>query len=746
MKAEQIPTSGQHQTLMKLHQATFLINLAALKQFQPAVYDIIKNYSPQQHQFTLVNNEANITASGKLFYPHTQDAAGNQLGPKQQAALQVKSFYHNPHYLSLKVDKQEQSADQFYFLHQFHLYRMQLHLQSTQQELDKQQLDTPKVADDPQAINTATPSKNSQFFSSFIALGVGLGYHLEQIVADVEIRHLIIREADVDIFYASLFTVDYHGLLTEFALHNKTINFFIGSTNDEFMKFFKTHFRNERMYNAACVYRYKHYNSPINNDLNEAINQLYYQIFNGLGFFEDELLGLRHWLRTIHTLQHTLQHTQPTQATRQNYTHNHFLLGQASQSQYQTPLIIIGSGPSIDASIAAAKALRGQAIIMSCSSSIDICYKHGITPDFHVEIERSAVVSQRLNNFADKKYLKKIHLLAVSSLHHGSIHLFASTTFGLKALDITERMYNSTGSQQMHTPQNAGSLFFCNPTSGNGALAFATQLGFVNIILFGLDFGMKDESYHHSKSSIYYDKNSPYKTAHIESSSTMPANFGGQCLITFLYDSARVSAESLLKMNPQVRCINVSDGVKINGAQPLQPSELASAECFTPAKQSKPQDLQSTLQSQRFIIQPDTLAKPLQEQWHKLIDQAQAITQQLLAFIPSPCTTKHELLNCLDRQSDYFQTMAPSNTALFVLLRGSFVQLQCSTSAYLLKITEGSEFEILAEQIFNVWRDYFRDMWALVEDSRKLGHDDLDTMSYIRAYTNNPADIAAQMH
>src|SRR5690606_30014369 len=102
------------------------------------------------------------------------------------------------------------------------------------------------------------------------------------------------------------------------------------------------------------------------------------RMFGQSGFIEDENLGIAHFLHKL----------KPQSI---------FIKKYPMPSDVQLPMaLIIGSGPSIDKQINYIKKVQNQCIIFSCSSSIEILYNNNIIPDFHVEIERTHIMMDRL--------------------------------------------------------------------------------------------------------------------------------------------------------------------------------------------------------------------------------------------------------------------------------------------------------------------------------------------------------------
>lgn len=491
-------------------QQCYTQNLIYFRRSMPSLAKRIE--AIQNPAFTLAiddHQELNIWCQSKWFY---------DCKPSLYVEDQLTKAITRPEFLQLTVGNHDQKPEQMLFLHQFYLEKMRTI-----------------------AITTKT-DKALMFSPSLLFFGTGLGLHIEKTIQKTAGQVAFIFEPEFDIFYASLFTCRYH----QFADQKTSLIFSIGETWEAMANKMSGFFSSCKMHYASKIQVVEHYRGAKILEAKAQIASTYGRFFDNAGFLEDETLGVAHF--QLHLKN------RPKLLTRKPI------------KKPAMPALVIGSGPSIDAQIATIKQHRDKFILFSCSSSIDILYRAGITPDFHTEIERVDPMLHYLSTFEDKAYLKNITLLMLNPCNPALSSFFKETFMALKFKDTGARLWNThIGACPL--------LSCCGPTAGNGALAFAQAFGFDRIFLAGLDFGQKNDEDHHSKNTLYYTTKE-HDTPTVQSCGNVKGNFGGEIRTTLWLDRARFSAETLIQSNPQIEFINCSDGALIRGAKPVPISQI----------------------------------------------------------------------------------------------------------------------------------------------------------------------------
>jgi hypothetical protein len=116
-----------------------------------------------------------------------------------------------------------------------------------------------------------------------------------------------------------------------------------------------------------------------------------------------------------------------------------------------------------------------------------------------------------------------------------------------------------------------------NPTCANAAMELVTLLNFKEIYLAGTDFGYVSKERHHSKDSVYYEKDYDLKDtvdAQMTDELTRKGNFRKSVHTNAVYDSTRINLEFLLSKNPDVNVYNTADGAYIQLTQPTKIEDI----------------------------------------------------------------------------------------------------------------------------------------------------------------------------
>jgi hypothetical protein len=239
----------------------------------------------------------------------------------------------------------------------------------------------------------------------------------------------------------------------------------------------------------------------------------------------------------------------------------------------EVPVFIVGNGPSLDSSIEAIKEWQGQAIVVSCGTALQALHRHGITPDFHAEIEQNRSTFDWAVLIGDLEYLKNITLLSCNGIHPDTCDLYKDVMIAFKEGESsTVSALNVLGRENFTTLLNAF------PTVSNFAIDLFSTIGFTSIYLIGVDLGFVDVKHHHSKSSGYYQENGEETydfTKSVNTSLIVPGNFRPKVNTKHEFKVSRQVIEQVTGAKPKEQGFyNCSDGAKIQGALPLRPDEL----------------------------------------------------------------------------------------------------------------------------------------------------------------------------
>lgn len=521
---EILQQAERQQEQLKLN-LQFQKNMELFKKYAPQIYNQFISYTPKELQLSY-DNEGNINLvnanSGAFVYNRP---------PKTFIGDQLEHFKQSPKWL--KIGFKTSESDLFF------QHTMVDHLITG--------LNT---------INQNVTGSTSRPIGVMIINGCGLGYHITEIVENHDISTLCIFDPHKDSFYASLHTIDWEPIILKFYSAGKLIKLFIGSTKEKAMMQIRIMTDRIGLHNICNTYIFDHLASQESIDFTNMVKEQFHLTLTGTGFLEDEQIGIAHTVANLNKKTPVLNNNEAISDL--------------------PPAFIVGNGPSLDGLLPLLKKQGENAIIFSCGSTLSTLFNEGITPDFHIEMERTDDTFVLLNETTTSDYLKNITLLCLNTVTPKTLELFADSFMAIKMNDPGENLINS------ELKASHSSLNVCNPTCTNTGLAYALRMGFKEIYLLGVDLGMKDKNLHHAKSSAYYAKKLP-KVLEEESTNkakiVVKGNFSESVSTTAILDTSRANIEIALANYPDVTTYNLNDGAYIEGAipTPLEKVELGHA-------------------------------------------------------------------------------------------------------------------------------------------------------------------------
>ncbi len=385
-------------------------------------------------------------------------------------------------------------------------------------------------------------------FSSIIIVGLGLGLFLKDLVKNYNAFDIAILEDNFEFFLASLYVVDYTKIW-EIQRKKGKLKFFINiakiKQGYEYLFYTLSSYIRHFPSRFAFPKIYVHYEEK-NTNYREVVNKQISNLLKGLGFYDDE--------------------EQAIENACYNYLLKRKIIFEKSKlKNEETPVLIIGSGPSLEQTIEIIKKYQDKALIVSCGSSLSKLAKEGIFPDIWINLERVPTVKNILEKA--KEYgldLSKL-LVITSDITHKSV---------TDMLNKENIYYFPRGGAAIHSMLNtrkflAGFL----PTVTNTGLSVLFHMGFRKFYLLGVDLGTKTPGILHTSHTIY-KKEDDAKHSYI---GPFPGNFGGKVYTTDVFLWSKANMEDFIRYitnRENAKVFNISDGIKIEGALPLKPSDF----------------------------------------------------------------------------------------------------------------------------------------------------------------------------
>jgi len=508
----------------KLLRATFLNNMAVMQKHMPEIFAFYQNYIPTRVKLTLDHNgEVNMVSEGSLVYEEHA---------KENSYKQAETFYEEPRLFSYQLSRNGEGEDDFE-----HARVLEKIYQRREQDVHSAKFNL---------------LKNEQHIDLLTMIGVGLGFHIERLFQLCDVRFFYLYEPDPDCFYCAMHCVDFGPMIERCYSKGGAFTIKIGGNENQYINGLSVFLSNNGIFNIARFFNYRHYRSEMTDKTFKVIFDLAYRLSSGWGFFEDEIISI------IHTLSNVEQQY-PYVLNKQQITN----------PLAEKPVFIIGNGPSLDETIHYIKENQSNAVIFSCGTALKSILDAGITPDFHIEMERAAALYEWIDSVGHKDKLKTINIIALNTVYTKILKLFKNAYILAKPKDGGTDFLLEYIDKEKYPVVDA-----CNPTVSNAAAAAATHLGFKKIYLFGVDYGYIDEEYHHSKGSIYYQKGSHAERAKMVGDMRVKGNFVEEVFTTQHFDTSRATLEILLEKNPDITCYNCSNGANIQLTKPLKFTEI----------------------------------------------------------------------------------------------------------------------------------------------------------------------------
>jgi len=516
-------------------------NLAAFQKFNPDVFKVLSDHQPSSRLAFDNNGQPDIIVDGKHLYD------GKVC---EQAAKQLDSFENYPTHIGLGAMKPGQ-------------------LDRYGNPLLKRVLD--RASRDGITFTEGVPT-GCKFF--LLVFGVGLGFHIDALIEKTNPVFVQFVEPNVNNLYHSLSVYPWHQLLERQACKNGAVII----TFDSIPEKITTHIK--RMFRDACppgadgtpcfTYSDLKTATPAIDDFMKSADM----VFDGLGFFFDETLMMKNTYMNLRSSPSNL-------------------FVPAQSPEIETPVFIVGAGPSLDKDLDFIRANADKVIIVSTGTALRSLLVNGITPDFHVEIENICVYSS-IKQLADEYDLSKISLMVSTSVDPHIIKFFDNVVYYFRTHICPYPLFSKSRNNELKVS---------GPLIVNVSFSLALDIGAKDIYMFGTDFGARDDGAHHAKDNVLYTEGAVVGAVTRDFDIPLPGNFGGTFYASYDFlTGLKVIHETILYYGHDRRIFNCSDGARIEGAKPFR-AEKVLLESNVEAKKADIQsiNLRNTVMSQEWF-------------------------------------------------------------------------------------------------------------------------------------------------
>lgn len=234
----------------------------------------------------------------------------------------------------------------------------------------------------------------------FIFFGVASGEHISQIHNNINAKHYLIVEDDLELFRLSLMSTPYYKIAQDSLLYL--------SVFDEAETFNKTA--------QEFIEREFYYNQYIK--------------FLQLPSHNEEKLKLFHIKATSQShlnfsyMSILEQYTKPLQLLKKNYNFLNLLQAQKNSVIKDKPTLLLAPGPSLGKNISWLQQNSDKFLLVALSATLPILYKENITPDILIHFDGFERSAKHYENIGIDTFLKETILLFSARTPQNIIDLF----------------------------------------------------------------------------------------------------------------------------------------------------------------------------------------------------------------------------------------------------------------------------------------------------------------------------------
>jgi hypothetical protein len=669
-KAEESLKQSQEQQIRESKFAyeaneRFVKNLAAFEKYYPDIAKSISSFNTRQ-DFCI-----HVTKSGDgNFFPNGKKVPLYDDAPIEQVKAQVKKYTEKPSFGRTDYTGTQEWQSDDPRIHIQYMRRLSSILNRV-------------------GADKFTPlSSLPEHYPTALIFGIGLGYHIPELLNHHSFDYMFICEPDFELFFASLFCIEWFDILKVLDAKGACLFLSLGVNYDEF---FDEVYRIANEIGSFCAinsFCYQHYPSQKVNELISSFFDNYYQLQQGYGFYNDAITGLAHVIKNIEKGADFL-----------------FSSPQKMTLLADIPVFVVGNGPSLDNAIELIKQYQSKVIIFAAGTALQSLLKVGIVPDFHVLVERTKATYDILKLVEPEQGYKNLNLLTVDVMYPDVLDLYKWSGVGLKGPEAATAFmslysYVKCGKQVSELPASG-------PFVSNTAFSYAVMLGFKQVYLIGVDNGYSLEGKTHSDLSIYKDtKIAVEQGANIR----FDGNLDNDVMATSLMAMSKTSFDRLISgVSDKIDVFNVGEGAKLRGALPLREQDL-----LLTAPIDNKLELIESIKTQFFeSVDADNIEQFLG------FDDFDGLCDYIYDIGKRPITSRDEAnANLIAQQRVVFAYKNSKTPHLFSLLKGTMLYFHCAIVSFLYQFEEEQEVLVHFNEAHELWlefvlaaKDDFRENW-----------------------------------
>lgn len=549
-----------------------------------------------------------------------------------------------------------------------------------------------------------------------ILTGCGLGYHIEHLVHNLDIRRLCIFDPHKDSFYASLHVIDWVPILKKMTGYGRMLKFLIGVEPADAMADMRLLSDKIGLFNLVHTFIYRHFSSKEEENFIELYRKEFHLNASGTGFFDDEQVSLTHTVKNI------------------NQGLNFYRL---PPTPLERPTVfVIGNGPSLDDHIEYIRQHQNNAIIFSCGTSIASLFKAGIKPDFHIEMERNSNTADWIKHGTPASFREGLSLLCLNTIAPEVTPLFSDSCLAIKPNDVGQYIINGEFPDGRLFPLN-----LCNPTVTNAGLSYALSMGFKEVYLFGVDLGVRADGSHHSSLSLYSDlekktnKKGYSGFERKEGDYEIQGNFGDKITTNPVLHTTKSNMEILMRhyrrSGASFNVYNPNRGAYIDGATAIEQQDMPQPTALLDKKQ-----LIAEIKATHFFKPQE---KHITEEYLRKRYLKYFFDLRKSLSLRRDIANIDELYDEMNRIYKLILKAKDESPVTCLLLRGSINTFLTLTSNAVTFLKNGQEFK----ELYKMSRQYYTEMlnsaYTLMENSPLREDTTVDSV-VVQLAENKPND------
>jgi hypothetical protein len=623
---ECILNTAEHELKKMMLKATLLANLELLKEKMPQVYNAFKDYQPTDTGVAIDDNgNENLYNNGQFSYNEN---------PREFAKKQVDKFLKSPTYSHYDIKHANDVGIVF------------KHAALLKSIFNVRNSETNGKIGRP-------TNENRLEFVCF--LGGGLGYQIEELLNRKVVRNVLLFEPNFSSFYALLHCIELRPLFNQCLNQGGIFTIRVGGDEHAISNEISKLLMEQGHFNMSLIHFFKHYDSPLMTKAMEKMKEVAHRWHGGWGFFEDEIIGVSHTISNLKAEFPVLKKANSFKNKLKN-----------------SPVFIVGNGPSLDSAIDFLQNNKNNIIIISCGTALKALLVNGIKPDIHIEMERTASLAnfvevvERSAEITIK--LNELNIIALNTVFDGLLKRFKKAHLLTKVNDGGGFLIERLDKKQMYSYPIG-----TNPTVTNAALAAVIELGFDKIHLIGTDFGFISNEHHHSKHSIYFDNDFAAKEGiikNIQQGFYVKGNFIDKVQTTHIFDLAKANIENVIKTKPHIKVFNTANGAYINGAEPKKITEIKIKNRIVD-KSAKVASLLTNASSSE-LLSKESMDKCIVE----IHSKTKVFLEQLISVTSPYFDTREKLIDAFALQHKMLLKMRDEDKVVFILIQGTFKYFQ----------------------------------------------------------------------